>query len=383
MNISATSRGIPPEGRAVSRTRSLSFPAMMSLLAVTLLVWLAGCGGSQTTAPSSPPQSLPVRHGQVHVVSAPALSTTVLTAQRRLYTFATANVGLMQPVVDAQGNVWVGEMNANRLGQLNARTGGVKNWPLPGGHYGIMGTVIDRKGTIWFSEQFANYIGHFDPASQAFQTFPLGTWKGAALGPQDLQFDAHGFLWFTASDGSAIGRLDPRTRAVRVWPLPASPSGLVVAPNGFVWFGYPTGGVIGSLDPATGQITIYPLVQTQAQVYAMTMDAAGHLWFTEASPGRLGMFDPATDRLTELPVPSIEGSSPSLSELVDDQQGNIWFVDVGANMLGRYVPGKQAITFFKLSLAPTSPFALTLAPTGDFWFTAGNATVNYLGKMTP
>jgi hypothetical protein len=52
-------------------------------------------------------------------------------------------------------------------------------------------------------------------------------------------------------------------------------------------------------------------------------------------------------------------------------------------MLGRYVPGKQAITFFKLSLAPTSPFALTLAPTGDLWFTAGNATVNYLGKMTP
>jgi streptogramin lyase len=104
---------------------------------------------------------------------------------------------------------------------------------------------------------------------------------------------------------------------------------------------------------------------------------------TEASPGRLGMFDPATGRLTELPVSSIEGSSPSLSELVDDQQGNIWFVDVGANMLGRYVPGKQAITFFKLSLAPTSPFALTLAPTGDLWFTAGNATVNYLGKMTP
>ncbi len=380
--MSTRGRGIPPEGRVARRSRSLSFLCVMSLLAVPLLVSLAGCAGGQTTA-ASPPHALLLRHGQVHLVPAPALSTTVLTAHRRLYTFATSNVGLMQPVVDAQGNVWVGEMNVNRLGRLNARTGVVTNWPLPGGHYGIMATVIDSQGAIWFSEQFADYIGRFDPSQQAFQTFPLGTWKGAALDPQDLQFDARGLLWFTAADGKAIGRFDPRTGAVHVWPLPASPSGLVVAPNGVVWFGSLTGGAIGSLDPTTGQITSYPLAQTQAQVYAMTMDAAGHLWFTEASPGRLGLFDPATGSLTELPVPSVEGSSPALSELVIDQQGTVWFVDVGANMLGRYVPGKQAYTFFRLSLAPTSPFALTLAPTGDLWFTAGNATVNYLGEMAP
>jgi len=187
----------------------------MSLLALTVLVLLAGCTGGQTTAAS--PQGLPVRQGQVHRVSAPALSTTVQTAQRRLYTFAASNVGLMQPAVDAQGNVWIGEMHVNRLGRLNARTGAVMNWSLPNGRYGMMATVIDSQGAIWFSEQFADYIGRFDPGQQTFRIFPLGTWKGAALGPQDLQFDARGSLWFTAADGNALGRLDPRTGAVHVW----------------------------------------------------------------------------------------------------------------------------------------------------------------------
>ena len=364
------------------RQRWPSFLEIASFVASLLLIIVAaGCGTSQATAVSSTPQGLPVRQGQVHIVPAPALSTTVLTAQRRLYTFAQSNVGVMQPVVDAQGNVWIGEMNANSLALLNARTGAVTSWPLPDGHYGIMATILDSQGDIWFSEQFADYIGRFDPRRQAFQTFPLGTWDGAALGPSDLQFDAHGMLWFTASDGRALGRLNPRTGAIHVWPLPASPSGLVVAPNGLVWFGYLTGGAFGSLDPTTGQITVYPLAQKQSQVYAMTIDAAGQIWFTEASPGRLGRFDPATGALTELPVPSVEGRSSALSELVIDQHGAIWFVDVGANMLGRYVPGTQTVTFFRLSLATASPFALTLAPTGDLWFTAGDAAVNYLGEM--
>ncbi len=379
----AIHQNVPQQRRAARRHRSPSFLVLASLVAGALLVLVTGCGTSQTTTVSPTPHVLPVKQGRVHVVPASSLSTSVLTAQRRLYTFATSNVGVMQPAIDAQGNVWIGEMNANRLGRLNARTGAVTSWPLPGGRYGIMATVIDQGGNIWYSEEFANYIGRFDPRQQTFQLFRLGTWNGAALGPQYLQFDARGLLWFTASDGNALGRLDPKTGAVHVWPLPASPSGLAIAPNGLVWFGYLSGGAIGSLDPATGQITIYPLARTQAQIYAMAINAAGQIWFTEASPGKLGLFDPATGNLTELPVPSIEGRSPSLSELVIDQQGTIWFVDVGANMLVRYVPGKQTYTFYRLSLASTSPFALSLAPGGDLWFTAGNANVNYLGEMAP
>jgi streptogramin lyase len=37
----------------------------------------------------------------------------------------------MQPAVDAQGQVWAGEMHVNRLGFLNSRTGAVTSWQPP------------------------------------------------------------------------------------------------------------------------------------------------------------------------------------------------------------------------------------------------------------
>ncbi len=381
-----------PREQARGRRESVTF--FVALLALCfLLVFLGGCAlaGAGKAALTAPLAQAPfAQQVRVHVIPAPNISTTVRTGQEHLYTFSTSNVGLMQPAVDAQGNVWVGEMHANRLGRLNSRTGAVTNWTPPEARYGIMTTTIDVEGNVWFAEQNANYIGRFDPRQQAFRIFPLGTWKGSPLGPQDLQFDRNGSLWFTAVAAGAIGRLDPRSGAIRLWPvpspapgIPSAPYSLTITPTGRVWFGEMAGGAIGSLDPLTNHITLYHLPNSQVMVYAMATDAAGRLWFTEVLPGRLGMFDPATDSLIELPVPTLAGGPPALYNLVVDRQEHIWFVDVGANMLVCYSPGKRTLTFFQLSLPSSAPFGLTLDPSGKLWFTAGGAAANYVGEMTP
>jgi virginiamycin B lyase len=374
----------PIERRPIREQRSPAFLVLALLALSSLLVLLSGCGTAGTsksavTAPVAQAQSL--RQGRVRLAPAPTISTTVRVAQRHLYPFSTSNVGLMQPAVDAQGNVWVGEMNANRLGRLNSRTGVVISWTPPGAQYGIMTTTVDAQGDVWFAEQNANYIGRFDPRQQMFRLFPLGAWKGSPLGPQDLHFDGRGLLWFTAAEGGAIGRLDPRTGAFRLWPIPSSPSTLTVTPTGRVWFG--ADGAIGTLDPATGQITLYALPNPQAQVFSMATDTAGRVWFTEVLPGKLGTFDPATGTLTELPVPTISANPPALYELVIDHKEDIWFVDVGANTLVRYSPGEHTLTFFQLSLPGSAPFGLTLDPAGKLWFTAGGSPANYVGEMAP
>ncbi len=370
---------------AASHHHAPSFWLTLVLFASSLLLVLSACGGGPTQGASTPSptaNTVAMAYGQVHTLASSALSTTVVNAHQHLYTFSKTNVGLMYPATDAQGNIWIGEMNANSLGYLNTQTGQVKSWALPDGHYGVMATAIDSQGNIWYAEQFANYIGRFDPKQQTFHPFLLGTMSGHPIGPLNVQFDAQGILWFTAADGNAIGRLDPQTGAVRLWSIMASPSGLAVAPNGSIWFGYLDNGVIGNLNPGTNQITLYKLANTQAQIYSMTADSQGHLWFTEASPGQLDMFDPATSTLTTFAVPTVDGGSPALSELAIDQHGHVWFVDVGANMLGCYLPEQHHYIFYRLSLGQASPFALTIAANGAIWFTAGNADGNYLGTIT-
>jgi streptogramin lyase len=373
---------LPGQTRRQQRSPTLLVPALFAL--GSLLVLCIGCSspGSSTSAlPARVTQAQPVRQVPVHFAPAPTISLTVRTAQRHLYTFAPSNVGLMQPAVDAQGHVWVGEMHVNRLGSLNAQTGAVTNWAPPGGRYGIMATTVDAQGNAWFAELYANYIGRFDTRQQTFRLFPLGTWQGSPLGPQDLHFDGRGWLWFTAVEAGAIGRLDPSTGAIRLWPLPSSPSTLTITPTGHVWFGI--GGAIGNLDPASGQISLYRLSNQETQVFSMATDSAGRLWFTEVLPGKLGMVDPTTSTLTELPVPVLSGRPPALYALVIDHQDMIWFVDVGADTLVRYAPRKHSFTFFQLSLPGSAPFGLTLDPAGRLWFTAGGSSANYVGEMAP
>jgi len=372
------------ERQAQRKQRLLSIILLALFVLSSLLVALSGCGaqGTSTSAVTTgTDQAQPLLRTQAHVVLSPPLSTEVRVAQKHLYTVSTSNVGLMQLAVDGQGNVWVGEMNTNRLDRLDSRTGAVTRWTPPGGQYGLMTTVVDAQGNVWFAEQNANYIGRFDPVRQSFRLFPLGTLHGSPLGPQDLRFDSQGMLWFTAATGNAIGRLDTASGAIHLWPIPSSPFGIAVVPNGQIWFG--AIGIIGIIDPLTDQTTLYDLPDAQAQVFSLAADARGHIWFTEVLPGKLGMFDPATGNLTELAVPTIAGNPPALYELVIDHQNTIWFVDVGINTLVQYIPGQRTLTFFQLSRKDNPPYGLTLDPAGKLWFTFGGSPANYVGEMTP
>lgn len=109
------------------------------------------------------------------------------------------------------------------------------------------------------------------------------------------------------------------------------------------------------------------MVQTKKRRYgeqlaSMALDTTGRLWLTKVLPGKLGMFDPTIGTLTELPVSTVSGAPAALYEPVIDHQDAIWFVDVGADMLVRYAPGKQTMTFLRLSVPGNVPFDLTLDP---------------------
>lgn len=363
----------------------LGLSTIIMLSSGSLLMWgqvrvaQPGASSAQGTS-ASPTGGLPVSHATV----------IMHPAQAHIYPFPSLNVGLMQPAVDARGNVWVGEMYANRLARLDSQTGVVTTWDSPNGKNGLMTTAVDAQGSVWFVEQGANYIGHFDPARQTFHTYPLGTVQGRPMGPQDLQFDPSGSLWFTAPIGGRIGRLDPATGRIQTWPVPApsvgiasSPFSLTVMPNGQVWFGDIIGGAVGHLDPITGRITLYRLADPQTTVFSMAHDTKGHIWFTEIVPGKLGMIDSATGKVIELSVPAISGNLASLYRLVITHDDEVWFVDSGANALVRYTPGKATFTFYQLSASSGGPYGLTRDSAGRLWFSTSGSSTNAVGEMSP
>lgn len=306
----------------------------------------------------------------------------------RQFPTSAANVGLMQPAVDANGNVWFGEMNVNRLARLNTTTGVITTWIPPDGKYNIMQTAIDASGNVWYTEQAANYIGKFDPNSQKFTVYPLNTVNGHTSAPQDLEFGPGGKLWFTEISGDAIGRLDPATGAIRTWhisPLAgksnAYPYSIAVAPDGKVWFGELSGGAVGSLDPTTGAVRLYPLSKPQALVFSIAADSSGHIWFTELEQGVLGEIDTRTGQLKEIPVPDTVAAPSGLYAVEVAKDGGVWFACASTNALVRFDPRTHVFAFYPLTTARSVPYGLALDHDGNLWFTGDATPTNYIGEL--
>ncbi len=311
------------------------------------------------------------------------------TAKIRVYQTAP-EAGLMQPSVDADGNVWVGEMGTNHLTRVDASSGAVTSWTPPGGQYNIMATAPDKQGNIWFTEQVANYIGRFDPKTQKFTTYPLASENGQGMGPQDLRFDKNGKLYFTLLNGARIGRLDPATGAIQTWAVPAPrdgvksyPYALALTPDGQVWFGMLTGGAVGRLDPATGKVTFARLADSNAAVFSMASDGAGNLWFTQMQTGKIGRVDTKTGQLSEIDVPRALSNPSTLYAVATAGNGDVWFASAGANALIRYTPQAQTFRFFVLPTPASVPYGLAFDSAGKLWFSADGRPANYVGVLSP
>ena len=332
--------------------------------------------------------SLPARKTATITATATTASGIAQTAKVRVYKTA-ADAGLMQPSVDADGNVWVGEMGTNHLTRIEASSGAVSSWTPPGGQYNIMATAPDKQGDIWFTEQAANYIGRFDPRTEKFTTYPLDSENGQGMGPQDLRFDGSGKLWFTLLSGGRIGRLDPASGAIQTWAVPAPrdgaksyPFALAITPDGQIWFGM-LNGAVGRLDPATGKVTFVQLADDKAAVFSMASDGAGNVWFTEMQAGKLGRVDGKTGQLSEIDVPKALGNPSTLYAVAVASNGDVWFASSGANALIRYTPQSQAFRFFVLPTAASVPYGVAFDSAGKLWFSADGQPANYIGVLSP
>jgi virginiamycin B lyase len=108
--------------------------------------------------------------------------------------------------VDAQDNVWFGDVMGHRLGRIDHKTEQMTFYQPSTPNYSIYGIVVDKKtGNIWTADYLGANVTRLDPTTGKFTVFPF---------PSEIQMirffgeDPQGRIWFTDFASGRIGVLE-------------------------------------------------------------------------------------------------------------------------------------------------------------------------------
>src|SRR6185312_7708189 len=134
--------------------------------------------------------------GQYQTYDLPMLTVPDPSNQQKMLTLPTAPNDV---ALDAHGNLWFTEMNADALGMLNTQTGHFKHYPLTSkksvqvlNPYGI---TVDAQGIVWFTESSTSHIGRLDPNTGNIHFFVM---PGLTDTLMEIAHDPHGIIWATS-----------------------------------------------------------------------------------------------------------------------------------------------------------------------------------------
>ncbi|HEU5229321.1 MAG TPA: hypothetical protein VFU49_16005 [Ktedonobacteraceae bacterium] len=201
--------------------------------------------------------------------------------------------------LDAQGNVWFTELNADSIGMLDVHRGQFKYYPLTPtksvqklNPYGI---TVDRHGIVWFTEASSSQIGRLDPATGAIRFFAAQNNHNTLM---EITSDAQGNIWATAFDDYLLLKFAPATEQFTAYTAPHATSGsgalygVLAAQDGAIWVTVTAENVIARLDVATGRFAYYSVPTKDSSPLGIVMGSDHTLWFTEASSDKIGMLQP-------------------------------------------------------------------------------------------
>jgi virginiamycin B lyase len=283
------------------------------------------------------------------------------------------NAGLMMPVIDAQGRIWVPEMNVNKLAALDPQNRTLREFTFPSPIRSTMGAAVDRSGRIWLAQEAADALGRFDPTTGDYREFHLPTPAGA---PTGIAIAPNGLIWFTELGGDKVGSFDPQTQAFEEYPLGQGdlPFWIALSPDGRVWATDLQGDHIAVVDPAHGteQDIAVPGKGTPTGI---AVGNGGTVWFS-VSEGSLVRLDPTTLAMHVYPLPM--GIDYGVAIAAD---GRIW-VGSATDTVAAVDPSTGKATTYRFA-ADSGPWWPVIAPDGSVWVALSNQQGNALARILP
>jgi streptogramin lyase len=257
-------------------------------------------------------------------------------------------------IVDEHGNAWYSDFGEEIVGELDPKTGKVREWPVPvlqpDHPKGMLGIEEDRGGEIWLGMMFQAAIARFDPKTEKFKTYSApevlnenGTPKSQERQREvTLQYRVDGKVW-TTEDNGEIERVDLSTgKYERFQPLknfaeppPYTIYGIAADSQNNLYFAENVHSLIGRIDAKTGEVKFFRTPFPHSYPRRVQMDDQDRLWFGEYTGNRIGLFDTKTEKFTEWDAPT-PWSGPYY--VTRDKNGELWTGGMTSDRVTRLNP---------------------------------------------
>ncbi|OFW04137.1 MAG: hypothetical protein A3G20_02175, partial [Acidobacteria bacterium RIFCSPLOWO2_12_FULL_59_11] len=210
------------------------------------------------------------------------------------YTYYKARRGAMSVYsigVDAEDNAYFTQVNLDRIGVVNGRTGEVSEIDISAPDKDdVLHTELDKELVSKFEPLFAGAAS--GPPWQKGPRRQVQSYWQAVKYAKDKKFDSH---WFTLSKTSAIAKVDIRTKKVTEYPLPHP-------------YSFP---------------------------YQLTVDKDHMVWVATLNTDRLHKFNPYTEKWTEYPLPTLGTDSRAIDIDNTTTPPTVWMPYWGASKVAR------------------------------------------------
>lgn len=288
------------------------------------------------------------------------------------YALPRAEIQPHDVVVDRKGRVWFSEFGNDKLGELDPRTGKVKEYQIPTMRpkepRGSLDLEFDQQGHLWIARMNQGGVAEFNYQTHKFKTYEVAKPYRTIVTQQPMVAPEHwevdGKVWMSAESLPGLYRVDIRTGKWQRWypygvmkpsdggeyafGRPHSVYGVYADKHNNVFFCDFSGENIGEINARTGKVTLYPTPTPHSRPRRGQLDAEGRLWFAEWRGNKLAEFNTKTHKFKEWPIP-VPYFAPY--QVVHDRFGNLW---AGGMSSKRVVRLDLKTGKFTVYLTPTS-----------------------------
>jgi sugar lactone lactonase YvrE len=163
--------------------------------------------------------------------------------------------------VGSDGSIYYSDDAANAIWRLNPTTEARRCYFLPTRDSRPAGLAVDAQGNVWYAARGASLVAKLEAKSGKVAEYRVP--GPTPRDPRAVAFDdKRRVLWFTASDANLVARLDVKTGRMDLIGVPtanAQPSAIKIDSRGMPFFAESNQGKLASVDPNTLAVTEYAL----------------------------------------------------------------------------------------------------------------------------